>query len=508
VRYAQGAAPAVAGGRVVAGGAQLQAPRVVQSGGYGGSSGSQPQAKRVVQPQGAVAPQYAPAAQQYTPMPQQAAAMGARPKGGNAAPKIAALLETPESRKQLKNGVIQSFKKVASGTNTDINGLRCIRAELAQALGIPESVFGSLEDEYVRFDFDGSGFLSANEVYKLVKWHLYEYLQQAGMVKSSSIPTKSIAQAGYTITRDLGEGNQATVREAVDQYGNMRCIKCFHKSGMNMGSLAELQDEFQTMQLLACLNIARSFEIFQDPGGVYMVGEVYHGGDLTGLKQKGLQAMGSLSEDWWRGVFGQCFQALSFMHQQAMMHCDIKEPNMMLRNENYREPQVVLIDFGVSKAMTAKDTGMVSGTPGYMPPETMNTGKWYPGGDVFSMGVVIYQIMTDRTPNEALEKKGHPMCGLFLRGCTSLDDVKYAVNSRQPDYNAMPATMPGVRRLAERLLDKNLRTRVKAPTALKDPWFGTLFASKNNAVEDVLRPTNQLATVGITDEMMSGVPLR
>jgi serine/threonine protein kinase len=407
----------------------------------------------------------------------------------------------------LKASIIQSFQKVATGGKTvDIHGLRQIRIELAQKLGISEKVFGSIDDEYIRFDFDGSGFLGANEVYKLVKWHLYEFLQQSGVAKSNSVPQKSIAQAGYTITKDLGEGNQATVREAVDRHGNIRCIKCFHKSGQfNANSLADLQDEFQAMQLLACLNIARSFEIFQDAGGVYMVGEVYHGGDLTGLKQKGLQAMGTLTEDWWRGVFIQCFQALQFMHQQAMMHCDIKEPNMMLRNENYREPQVVLIDFGVSKAMTAKDTGMVSGTPGYMPPETMNTGKWYPGGDVFSMGVVIYQMMTDRTPNEALEKKGHPMCGLFLRGCTSLDDVKYAVNSRQPDYNAMPANMPGARRLTERLLDKNLRSRPKAPTALKDPWFGALAPANNQAIEHCLQAANPLATVGITDEMINDV---
>jgi serine/threonine protein kinase len=323
---------------------------------------------------------------------------------------------------------------------------------------------------------------------------------------------KSLPQAGYTIMKELGGGNQAVAKLAVDQHGNQRCIKCFSKSAMfNMHSLADLQDEFESMKLLGCKNIARAFEIFQDSGFVYLVTEVYHGGDLTVIKQNAIQKMGTLSEEWWRGIFRQCFEALDFMHKQAMMHCDIKEPNLMLRTDNYANPQVVLIDFGVSKAMTARDTGMVSGTPGYMPPETMNTGKWYPSGDVFSMGVVIYQMLTDNIPNEAAAKAGAPCIGLFLQGCSSLEDVKYSVNSRQPNFNAMPAHMPGVKSLTMRLLDKNLRSRPKAPIALKDPWFGAI--AQKAPVEAQMMPDHPLATVGITDEMLDacgavgGMPL-
>jgi len=142
---------------------------------------------------------------------------------------------------------------------------------------------------------------------------------------------------------------------------------------------------------------------------------------------------------------------------------------MMLRTDNYAAPQVVLIDFGISKAMTKSVGAMVSGTPGYMPPETMNTGKWFPGGDVFSMGVAIYQLLTDQVPDDEAAKRGAPMIGLFLQGANTLEDVQRFVNTRQPDFFRIQ--MPGLRRICQRCLEKNMRNRPRAPALIKDAWF-------------------------------------
>ena len=57
----------------------------------------------------------------------------------------------------------------------DIASLQRFRTTLAQVIRVPEHAFGDLETEYIRFDFDGSGRLGLNEVYKLVKFHLREY---------------------------------------------------------------------------------------------------------------------------------------------------------------------------------------------------------------------------------------------------------------------------------------------------------------------------------------------
>jgi serine/threonine protein kinase len=255
------------------------------------------------------------------------------------------------------------------------------------------------------------------------------------------------------------------------------------------------------MQLLGCKNIAKTFEIFQDPMNVYMVNEVFLGKDLCKVEQHATSKGVQVSESWWKGIFRQCFEALPFMHQQAMMHCDIKEPNLMLRTENYANPEVVLIDFGVSKAMAARDDGMCSGTPGYMPPETMNTGKWHARGDVFSMGVVMMQLLTHKVPDEDKAKLGI-LIGIFLDGCGTMDDIKTAVNSRVPPFHLMPPQWPGIKQICKTCLDKDFRNRKKAPVILKDPWFESAIGQSGLAIEKVMQPANQMATVGITPDMI------
>lgn len=416
--------------------------------------------------------------------------------------------------------VIKNFKSVAQAQNQkkiDIIGLRNVRNAIARELSLPVEVFGDLDSEYIRFDFDGSGFLEANEVYKLLKFELYEYLKAKGGVPTPELPMKaSLEAAGYTVTKKLGEGNQATLNLGCDRYGNQRAIKSFLKGKMQFGSLNEMLEEFEVMKRLACTNIAKTYEIFQDSRYVYMINEVYLGGDLTKLKDNAKKNNIPMTEDWWRGIFRQCFEALEFMHQQAIMHCDIKEPNMMIRNKDFAVPEVVVIDLGVAKASTASDNGTCSGTPGYMPPETYETAKWYPGGDCFSMGVTIVQLLTDNVPDEELAKRGI-LKGIFLQGCRSIPDIQRATSSREPPFMQMRvfnlATSrndqpKGLVALSRRLLDKNMRTRPKAPVVLKDPWFGDaalLGGQQQQAPEARMKPEHPIATVGITPEMMEAV---
>lgn len=410
-----------------------------------------------------------------------------------------------ENREELKMVVIKCFKQSAAHQKKiDIRGLLLVQKALERELNLPSEVFGDLQSEYVRFDFDGSGFLEANEVYKLIKFSLFEYLKGKGAIPAPNLPMKaSLEAAGYTVTKKLGEGSQATLNLGCDKYGNQRAIKSFIKGKMQFGSMEEMMEEYEVMQRLACKNVAKTFEIFQDQQYVYMINEVYLGGDLTKLRRQAKENGIPMTEEWWKGIFRQCFEALEFMHQQAMMHCDIKEPNIMVRDKQFFQPEVVLIDLGVAKALTAADNGMCSGTPGYMPPETYDTAKWYPGGDCFSMGVTMVQLLTDNTPDEELAKRGI-LKGIFLSGCRTIPDIQRATATREPPFAQMPKNMKGLISLTRRLLDKNMRSRPKAPIVLKDPWFAGIGV-EDAPVEARMQPENAMATVGITPEMMDAV---
>ena len=83
------------------------------------------------------------------------------------------------------------------------------------------------------------------------------------------------------------------------------------------------------------------------------------------------------SEEPWFIVgahLGQGLNALFHLHGHAMMHCDIKEPNMMIKSSDFKQPHICLIDFGIARAM-ADDSTETCGTPGYIPPETWSTGR-------------------------------------------------------------------------------------------------------------------------------------
>merc|ERR1719253_1901174 len=102
----------------------------------------------------------------------------------------------------------------------------------------------------------------------------------------------------------------------------------------------------------------------------------------------------------------------------------------MIRNENYAEPEVVIIDLGLAQLAADQDAVGACGTPGYIPPETWETGVWFPRGDIFAMGVVCFQLLTNNVPDE---KTGQ--MGIFTQNARSMEDVELFTKTRQPPFD-------------------------------------------------------------------------
>jgi len=372
--------------------------------------------------------------------------------------ELSELLAAP--RKELKCAVEQAFHAVAgSSRKISFDQTRQFRMEFLKILGLPAKAIS--DEDFAttceRFDFDGSGTLETNELYILVKWSLFDFMKQLGAVPPIDIPTKTPKQAGLDIQKELGEGSQGVVMLVIDSHGKERCLKCYTKEGVQLGGLAGLKEEFEAMKLLACKHIGHVDELFQDSHFFYMLGDIYSGGDFLTLKERAQRQHVCMSEEWWRRIFFQCFKGLEFMHQQAMIHCDIKEDNLMLKDEHYETPHVMIIDLGVSVAMARKPTGDCAGTPGYVPPETYDLGKWFPVGDIFSMGVVMVQMVID--PHDVF----------FSVGCRSIEEIASATFTREPPFEKVP--YEGLEQLCKQCLDKNKDTRPRIPKVLHDPWF-------------------------------------
>jgi serine/threonine protein kinase len=219
----------------------------------------------------------------------------------------------------------------------------------------------------------------------------------------------------------------------------------------------------------------RAFDIFQDESCLYCVSELLRGGHLGLLRQNALSDGIELSEVYFQFVFAQCLEGLRHMHEKALMHCDIKEPNILVRHADYLRPQIAIIDMGMAR--NAAGHGRAGGTPGYMPPETMKNNVWYPKGDIFSMGVTFFQILADKIPDEAADKRG-----IFQEGAHSIQDVERFVCSREVPMELIQDQYPGTVKWLPRILEKDRRKRPMSPQVLEEPWFQTEYRKARASV--------------------------
>merc|ERR1719343_1218181 len=91
---------------------------------------------------------------------------------------------------------------------------------------------------------------------------------------------------------------------------------------------APIEDITREFELLASLKhprIARVFDIFQDLANIYVVQEPYFGGDLTDAVRKAAEAGIFVNELWLAGVMKQVVDGVDFLHENQVMHCDLKE---------------------------------------------------------------------------------------------------------------------------------------------------------------------------------------
>ena len=186
-------------------------------------------------------------------------------------------------------------------------------------------------------------------------------------------------------------------------------------------------------------NIVTIFEFGEEDGTPFMVMEFLHGSDLATR----LRAGPPLSLDRKLDIVVQLCTGLHFAHQQGVIHRDIKPANIWLLQDS----TVKLLDFGIAKMATSTLTQQagVIGTASYMSPEQVS-GKTVDGrSDLFSVGVVLYELVAGRKPFEADSPTGVLM--------------KIMQEEPEPIDKLVPGLPPGLTAAVSRALQKKLEDR-------------------------------------------------
>ena len=200
----------------------------------------------------------------------------------------------------------------------------------------------------------------------------------------------------YQILEEIASGGQATVYRVWDtQTGGILALKVMHPHLTRDSSYIErFQREAAIASALDHPNVTRVFEIGQD-GDTHFMSMEYLPLSLHYL----IQSQGKLPVDRAINIAYQICLGMQSAHEHRTFHRDIKPQNILLAPDG--TPKVT--DFGIARAAdlsTMTRTGMVMGTPHYMSPE-QSDGCADIRSDIYSMGVVLYQMLTGDLPFSA-----------------------------------------------------------------------------------------------------------
>jgi len=210
----------------------------------------------------------------------------------------------------------------------------------------------------------------------------------------------TVTKAGrYEIVGELGRGAMGVVYKAVDPViGRTVAVKTIRLSEEGTGlSRPELLTRFQTEARAAGLlthpNIVVVFDAGEEDGLYYITMELVEGKSLQALLDDGH----AFPLPRTLRIMEQTCSALQFAHERNVIHRDIKPANLMLTADD----TVKVTDFGTAKILqfgTVQQTAHVMGTPSYMSPEQVK-GRAVDGrSDIFSLGVMLYEMVTNEKP--------------------------------------------------------------------------------------------------------------
>lgn len=205
----------------------------------------------------------------------------------------------------------------------------------------------------------------------------------------------SVLEERYQVLREIGRGGMGIVFQAHDKQLNEQvAIKILSPLlGANTEAVERLRREVSVARRITHPNIIRIHDIGEAKGLQYVSMEYFHGVNLKEhIAQSGVPSFQQAGN-----IAMQICDGLEAAHQLGVIHRDLKSQNVIINPQN----QIKIIDFGLARTahldgMTA--TGLIMGTPEYMAPEQVSGKKADERSDVYSLGIMLYELFTGKVP--------------------------------------------------------------------------------------------------------------
>lgn len=270
-------------------------------------------------------------------------------------------------------------------------------------------------------------------------------------------PDKVIGQ--YRLIRKIGEGGmgQVWLAEQSEPLKRMVALKLIHGGIFDPALLRRFQAERQSLASMDHPAIAKVFDAGATAAGQpYFVMEYVPGEPINSYCDARKMTLRERLE-----LFIQACEGVQHAHQKAIIHRDLKPANILVVEVDGR-PMPRIIDFGLAKVVRqfADDTNEATraegfvGTPGYMSPEQAGSSDVDTRTDVYSLGVVLYELLAGQLPFDAKKLKQLPLYEI-LRHTQEHDPVRPSVRAAENTEAAVSAAEK--RGLAPKKLTRELR---------------------------------------------------
>jgi len=218
-------------------------------------------------------------------------------------------------------------------------------------------------------------------------------------IHSMETAQSSILGGRYQILELLGQGGMATVFRARDL--NLQrdvALKILRDTLItDPGFRDRFLQEARAAANLSHPNIVTVFDFGQDNDQLFLVMEYVPGTDLKTL----LRRHGRLPIQEAVDLMIKICSGVGYAHRAGLVHCDLKPHNILVTADN----QAKITDFGIARALAAIDpdehSAVVWGSPLYFAPEQASGGPPSPASDVYSLGVILYEMLTGQPPFQA-----------------------------------------------------------------------------------------------------------
>ena len=202
----------------------------------------------------------------------------------------------------------------------------------------------------------------------------------------------------YELLAELGRGGMGVVYRARQRgLGRLVAVKVLRATDSAGNERSRFQQEAEAIAALQHPNIVQVYEVGVADDRDFLSMELIEGGSLELWSQGPTRSYHEIAL-----LIKQLADAIQYAHELGIIHRDLKPANVLMTGRG--EPKVV--DFGLAKrlddsARVRTQTGAVLGTPSYMSPEQASgSGQVGPASDLFSLGVMLYQLLTSRLPFE------------------------------------------------------------------------------------------------------------